>query len=124
MPGPIRYRAKPAQSGISLVRYRNEIMDAGMPMLLSSMPMPSYVVNPTEPLLRKRLTSDGTSLWSTGDPIHLSPDAYRDLAGALSEEGDGSVTGGPDSSTSAPSEGLKRRNPESVVTMPKIPAAK
>jgi hypothetical protein len=47
MPGPIRYRTKPAQSGISLVRYRNEIMDAGIPMpaLLSSMPMPSYGLN-------------------------------------------------------------------------------
>jgi hypothetical protein len=47
MLGPIRYRTKPAQSGISLVRYRNEIIDAGMPMLalVSSMPMPSYGYN-------------------------------------------------------------------------------
>jgi hypothetical protein len=44
MPEQVRYRTKPAQSGISLVQYRNKIMDAGMPMpaLVSSMPMPSY----------------------------------------------------------------------------------
>jgi hypothetical protein len=47
MPGLIWYRTKPAQSGISLVWYRNEIMDAGMPMpaLVSPMPMPSYDEN-------------------------------------------------------------------------------
>jgi hypothetical protein len=45
MPGIVRYRTKPRQSGILLVRYRTEIIDAGMPMpaLVSSMPMPSYV---------------------------------------------------------------------------------
>jgi hypothetical protein len=85
---------------------------------------PSTIVNPTAPLLRKRLTSDGASLWCTGDPVHLFPDAYQDLVGAFSEEGDGSVTGEPDGSISASSEGLKRRNPESVVTLPKMPAAK
>jgi hypothetical protein len=85
---------------------------------------PSTIVNLTAPLLRKRLTSDGASLWCTGDPVHLCPDAYQDLAGAFSEEGDGSVTGEPDGSISASSEGLKRRNPESVVTLPKMPATK
>jgi hypothetical protein len=44
MPGMIWYRTKPRQSGIFLVQYRTEIIDAGMPMLalVSSMPMPSY----------------------------------------------------------------------------------
>jgi hypothetical protein len=44
MPEQIRYRTKPMQSGIFLVRYRNKIMDAGIPMpaLVSSMLMPSY----------------------------------------------------------------------------------
>jgi hypothetical protein len=32
MPGQVRYRTKPRQSGIFLVRYRTEIIDAGMPM--------------------------------------------------------------------------------------------
>jgi hypothetical protein len=44
MPGLVRYRTKPRQSGIFLVRYRTGIIDAGMPMpvLVSSMPLPSY----------------------------------------------------------------------------------
>ncbi len=44
MPGPVRYETKPMQSGIFLVRYRTEFMDAGMPMpaFVFSMPMPSY----------------------------------------------------------------------------------
>jgi hypothetical protein len=44
MPGIVQYWTKPRQSGIFLVRYRIEIIDAGMPMpaLVSSMPMPSY----------------------------------------------------------------------------------
>ncbi len=31
MPGIVRYRTKPRQSAILLVRYRTEIIDAGMP---------------------------------------------------------------------------------------------
>jgi hypothetical protein len=44
MPGMVRYRTKPSQSGIFLVRYQTEIIDAGMPIagLVSLMPMPSY----------------------------------------------------------------------------------
>jgi hypothetical protein len=44
MPGLVRYRTKPRQFGIILVRYRTGIINAGMPMpaLVSSMPMPSY----------------------------------------------------------------------------------
>ncbi len=40
----VRYRTKPMQSGIFLVRYRTELVDAGMPMpaLVFLMPMPSY----------------------------------------------------------------------------------
>jgi hypothetical protein len=42
--GPVLYRTKLTQPGIFLVRYRTEIVDAGMPMpaLVSAMPMPSY----------------------------------------------------------------------------------
>jgi hypothetical protein len=46
---------------------------------------PTAVVHPTEPLLRNRLTSYGLSIWCPGDPIHLSQEAYRDLAHALVE---------------------------------------
>jgi hypothetical protein len=46
MTGIVQYRTKPKQSGIFLVQYRTEIIDAGMPMpaFVSSMPMPSYGV--------------------------------------------------------------------------------
>jgi hypothetical protein len=39
----VRYRTKPMQFGIFLVRYRTELVDAGMPMpvLVFFMPMPS-----------------------------------------------------------------------------------
>jgi hypothetical protein len=32
MPGQVQYQTKPRQSGIFLVRYRTEIIDAGLPM--------------------------------------------------------------------------------------------
>ncbi len=44
MPELVRYQTKPTQSGIFLVRYRTELVDAEMPMpaLVFLMPMPSY----------------------------------------------------------------------------------
>ncbi len=44
MPEQVRYQTKLTQSGIFLVRYRTKIWDAGMqmPVLVSSMPMPSF----------------------------------------------------------------------------------
>jgi hypothetical protein len=47
VPEPVQYRTKLMQSGIFLFQYRTEIMDAGIPMpaLVSSMPMPSFVLN-------------------------------------------------------------------------------
>jgi hypothetical protein len=44
MPGQFRYQTKPRQFGIFSVRYRTEIIDAGMlmPALVFWMPMPSY----------------------------------------------------------------------------------
>ncbi len=44
MPGQVRYRPKPRQSGIFLALYRTEIFYARMPMpvLVFWMPMPSY----------------------------------------------------------------------------------
>jgi hypothetical protein len=40
----VRHWTKPTQSGIFFVWHQNKIMDAGMsmPLLVSSMPMPSY----------------------------------------------------------------------------------
>jgi hypothetical protein len=91
---------------------------------------PTAVVHPTEPLLRNRLTSDGISIWCPGDPVHLSQEAYRDLAHALIEVHDddqddaGSVssrlTGDksalrPGSVAHSSSSG-KRKLPDAVVT--------
>ncbi len=47
MPGLLPYLIKPRHSGIFLVQYRTEIMDARMPIppLVSSKPMPSYAYN-------------------------------------------------------------------------------
>ncbi len=46
MPGQVWYPTKPRQSGIFLVWYWTEIIDARMPMpaLVSWMPMPSYAI--------------------------------------------------------------------------------
>jgi hypothetical protein len=47
MPEQVLYRTKLIQTSIFLVRYQNKIMNARMlmPALVSSMPMPSYVVS-------------------------------------------------------------------------------
>jgi hypothetical protein len=44
MPGLVRYHTEPMKSGIFLVQYQTEIMNARMPMLalVCSTPMPSY----------------------------------------------------------------------------------
>jgi hypothetical protein len=44
MPELVWYQTKPSQSGIFLVRYWTELVDAGMPMLalVFLLPMPSY----------------------------------------------------------------------------------
>jgi hypothetical protein len=44
MPAQFRYLTKPRQSGIVSIRYRTEIIDAGMPMpaVVFWMPMHSY----------------------------------------------------------------------------------
>jgi hypothetical protein len=58
MPGQVRYRTKPRQSGIFLVRYQTVIIDAGMPMpaLVSWMPMPSYAYSGLDGILVSHLT--------------------------------------------------------------------
>jgi hypothetical protein len=50
---------------------------------------PTAVVHPTEPLLRNRLTSNGLSIWSPGDLVHLSQEAYRDLVPVIIEAHEG-----------------------------------
>jgi hypothetical protein len=55
MPELVRHRTKPTQAGIFLVRYRTELVDAGMPMtaLVILMPMPSYA-NLLDELFKKK----------------------------------------------------------------------
>jgi hypothetical protein len=75
-----------------------------------------------EPTLKSRITSAGSPLWCETDGVHLSPDGYRDLACAIMELAtasdndsyDDSVDGTDSCSTGA----LKRKHPDSVVTMP------
>jgi hypothetical protein len=59
---------------------------------------PTAIVNPTEPLLRHRVTSGGASIWCSGDPVHLSLDAYRDLAMAVQEAHEGTGVAGESAS--------------------------
>jgi hypothetical protein len=91
------------------------------------------IVNPTEPLLRNRVTSDGASIWCAGNLVHLSRDAYKDLAMAVQEAQEGAGLVGESASDSMgsvhPMSGSgsgscstaygteKRRAPDTVVTM-------
>ncbi len=61
MPKPARYRTKLTQSGSFLVRYRTKIRDAGMPALVSSMPMPSYGNDPSWKFRIRKLYSFNAS---------------------------------------------------------------
>jgi hypothetical protein len=83
------------------------------------------LADPAEPILRNRTTPEGVPLWSNWDPVHLAPEAYRELADAVLTAGDAdtSDTGSEAaSSTSCASHG--KRLPESVITVPEPPAAK
>jgi hypothetical protein len=53
----------------------------------------SAVVNLTEPFLRNSMTTNGGSIWSAVDHIHLSQDAYRDLAWVICVENAASTSG-------------------------------
>jgi hypothetical protein len=80
---------------------------------------PTTVVNPTEPSLGNRLTSGGSSLWSSNDGVHLSPEGYRDVAMGLADLVRGECDPeGTDESSSTISENQKRKRPESVITVP------
>jgi hypothetical protein len=82
---------------------------------------PTCSVNPTEPTLRKRVTSSSGSLWGRGDGVHLSPGGYQDLAWAIGEAADSELS---TEGMSSVLEGSKRKRPDSVVTLPPAPRAK
>jgi hypothetical protein len=93
---------------------------------------PTAIVNPTEPLLRNRVTSGGSSIWCAGDPVHLSREAYKDLVMLVYEAHEGTSLVGESASVStgsghavsgSRSRGMangteKRRVPDAVITMP------
>jgi hypothetical protein len=104
-----------------------------------SMMDPTAIVNPTEPLLQNRVTSSGgDSIWCTGDPVHLSREAYRDLAMAVCDahEGESMVgesasgstgsghAGSGSGSRSSANGSEKRRVPDAVVNVPGPPLPK
>ncbi len=78
------------------------------------------VVGPVEPTLGKRTTGTGASIWSEGDSVHLSREAYMDAASAIVEiaSGSGNTGLGDSASSAGTSDSLKRKQPDSVVTFP------
>ncbi len=76
---------------------------------------PTSVVNNTEPMLRHRTTSTGSLLWCATDGVHMTVDAYADLAHAIMEASEGGVDGDAASCSSGSS---KRKLPDSVITLP------
>ncbi len=84
------------------------------------------VVGPVEPILGKRTTSTGASIWADGDNNHLSREAYMDAASAIVKIATGCGNTGPGDSASnaGTSDSHKRKQPESVVTFPSQPLKK
>jgi hypothetical protein len=84
------------------------------------------VVGPVEPILGKRTTSTGASIWADGDNVHLSREAYMDAASAIVEiaTGSGNTGLGDLASNAGTSDSLKRKQPDSVVTFPFQPPKK
>jgi hypothetical protein len=82
---------------------------------------PTSVVNNTEPMLRHRMISKGTQLWCPADGVHMTKDAYADLAHAILEANQGEDVGDTASCSSGSS---KRKIPDSVVTLPGAGATK
>jgi hypothetical protein len=84
------------------------------------------VDGPVEPILGKRTTSGGASIWAEGDNVHLSREAYMDAASAIVEiaTGCGNTEPGDSASSAGTSDSHKRKQPESVVTFPSQPVKK
>jgi hypothetical protein len=84
------------------------------------------VVGPVEPILGKRTTSGGASIWADGDNVHLSREAYMDTASAIVEiaTGCGNTKPGDLASSAGTSDSHTRKQPESVVTFPSQPVKK
>ncbi len=77
---------------------------------------PTQLSDPSDLGLRARTTVAGHALWRKDDPIHLTAEAYDDLAAAVRD----TVLSGPVSesvsATGSDRDGRKRKVPESIVT--------
>ncbi len=83
------------------------------------------LADPAEPILRNRTTREGVPLWSNWDPVHLAPEAYRELADAVLSAGDADTSDtGSEAASSASCTSYGKCLPESVITVPEPPAPK
>jgi hypothetical protein len=81
--------------------------------------------DPAEPVLRNRTTREGVPLWSNWDPVHLAPEAYKELADYVLTAGEPDTSeAGSESASSVSNVSFGKRLPESVITVPEPPAAK
>jgi hypothetical protein len=74
--------------------------------------------------LKTRVTCSGLPLWSSHDPVHLTPEGYRDLALAITDNMMAYSDGDTGSGCGSGGDSHKRLLPESVVTMPLAPPIK
>jgi hypothetical protein len=85
---------------------------------------PTQLADPSDLGLRTRTTVAGHGLWRRDDPIHLTAEAYSDMAIAVRD----TVLSGPvtDSVSASGSdrEGRKRRIPKSIITKQPVPLPK
>jgi hypothetical protein len=79
------------------------------------------VVRTMEPAIRDRDTSGGHSIWCERDGVHLSREAYINIAGAIIEATVGFGGSDVDEAAGGSYESSKRRQQNSVVTLPAPP---
>jgi hypothetical protein len=83
------------------------------------------LADPAEPILSNRTTRQGVPLWFNWDPVHLAPEAYKELADTALSAGDAETSDtGSEAASSASCASYGKRLPESVITMPEPPAPK
>jgi hypothetical protein len=72
--------------------------------------------------IKTRVTS--MCLWGEDNPVHLTPEGYRDLALVIREHAQGEMPGDGNSVASSDVSGQKRRAPKSIMTRPPAPPPK
>ncbi len=79
------------------------------------------IVSPMVPLPGNHLTSSGHPIWCEEDGVHLSTEAYSDVAGAIADAANGGEEIAAGESASDGSDSATRRRLDSVVTLPAEP---